>query len=262
MEIKKYPLNKYSDTIKLSPEEKKNTKIVAHRGVSGLERENTYPAFVAAGQRSYFGVECDIHRTLDNEFLIMHDSTFNRVAGVDKKICDLTYAECSAITLFGYDGETSRPDIRAPKLEDYISIIAHYGKYAVVELKDDFTYEELDRIVDISKKYDHLDKTVYITFLFDVAKRLRERYPDVTIQFLDTTPPEGVTMEAHHEKLLNIAKEYNMDLDLYYKVVTPEFISKVHDIGHKVNVWTVDSKEKATELCSWGIDYITSNIIE
>ena len=31
-------------------------KMVAHRGVSGLERENTCAAFVAAGNRSYFGV--------------------------------------------------------------------------------------------------------------------------------------------------------------------------------------------------------------
>lgn len=262
MEIQKYPLDKYSDTIKLSCEEKKNTKFVAHRGVSGLERENTYPAFVAAGQRSYFGVECDIHRTLDNEFLVMHDSGFKRVAGVDKKISELTYAECAAIPLFGYDGETSRPDIRAPKFEDYISILAHYGKYAIVELKDDFTNEELDRIVEISKKHGHLDKTVYITFLFDVAKRLRERYPDVVIQFLDSMPAEGVTLQEYHEKLLNIAKKYNMDLDIYYKAVTQDFISRVHDINHKVNVWTVDSKEKAIELCSWGIDYITTNIIE
>ena len=34
----------------------RNTLVVAHRGVSGLERENTASAFVAAGNRSYFGV--------------------------------------------------------------------------------------------------------------------------------------------------------------------------------------------------------------
>lgn len=262
MEIKKHPINQYVDTIKLSSEEKKNTRFVAHRGASGLERENTFPAFVAAGQRSYFGVECDIHRTLDNEFIILHDSNFMRVAGVDKNVGDLTYAECASIPLFSYDGESSRPDIRTPKLEEYISILSHYGKYAVVELKDDFTNEELDRIVDISKKYDHLEKTVYITFLFDVAKRLRQRYPDLTIQFLDSYPKDDTTMEAHHEKLLNIVKDYDMDLDLHYKVITPEFIEKVHNLGHKVNSWTVDSKDMAIQFCSWGIDFITTNIIE
>lgn len=32
-------------------------KIIAHRGVSGLERENTCAAFIAAGNRSYYGME-------------------------------------------------------------------------------------------------------------------------------------------------------------------------------------------------------------
>ena len=48
------------DTIKI---EKKNTLMVAHRGVSGLEKENTLAAFIAAGNRSYYGVETDVHRT-------------------------------------------------------------------------------------------------------------------------------------------------------------------------------------------------------
>ncbi len=48
------------DTIKI---EKKNTLMVAHRGVSGLEKENTLAAFVAADNRSYYGVETDVHRT-------------------------------------------------------------------------------------------------------------------------------------------------------------------------------------------------------
>ena len=48
------------DTIKIN---KKNVKMVAHRGLSGIETENTSSAFVAAGNRSYFGIECDIHVT-------------------------------------------------------------------------------------------------------------------------------------------------------------------------------------------------------
>ena len=40
-------------------------RMVAHRGTSGLELENTNSAFVAAGNRSYFGIETDVHRTAD-----------------------------------------------------------------------------------------------------------------------------------------------------------------------------------------------------
>ena len=30
------------------------TRMIAHRGLSGIERENTCAAFVAAGNRSYY----------------------------------------------------------------------------------------------------------------------------------------------------------------------------------------------------------------
>ena len=42
------------NTIKI---DSKQAKMVAHRGLSGIERENTNPAFVAAGNRSYFGID-------------------------------------------------------------------------------------------------------------------------------------------------------------------------------------------------------------
>ena len=45
-------------------------KMVAHRGVSGLERENTCPAFVAAGVKSYYGIETDVHVTADGKYII------------------------------------------------------------------------------------------------------------------------------------------------------------------------------------------------
>ena len=54
------------DTIKIN---KGSALIVAHRGLSGLERENTASAFVAAGNRSYYGIETDIWRTSDGHFL-------------------------------------------------------------------------------------------------------------------------------------------------------------------------------------------------
>ena len=44
---------------------KGKTLMVAHRGLSGIERENTLPAFVAAANRSYFGIA---YRARSSEF--------------------------------------------------------------------------------------------------------------------------------------------------------------------------------------------------
>ena len=59
------------NTVKI--ENKKGTKFIAHRGLSGLELENTISAFVAAGNRSYQGIETDVHVTSDGKFVVYHD---------------------------------------------------------------------------------------------------------------------------------------------------------------------------------------------
>ena len=63
-----------------------NVKLVAHRGLSGIETENTCAAFIAAGNRDYFGIETDARITADGKFILMHDDTTARVSGVELKV--------------------------------------------------------------------------------------------------------------------------------------------------------------------------------
>ena len=58
--------------------EKGNVLVIAHRGLSGIETENTNAAFVAAGNRSYYGIETDIHRTADGNLVIFQKKTLVR----------------------------------------------------------------------------------------------------------------------------------------------------------------------------------------
>ena len=51
-------------------------------------------------------------------------------------------------------------------------------------------------------------------------------------------------------------------LYVYYKALTKELIDLFHENGLVENCWTVDDKETGEELSAWGVDYITSNILE
>ena len=75
-----------NNTIKL--ESKGRTQMIAHRGVCGLEPENTHAAFVAAGNRSFYGFEADVDKTADGKFIIMHDGNTLRMSGDDIEICE------------------------------------------------------------------------------------------------------------------------------------------------------------------------------
>ena len=65
------------DTVKINS---RDVKMIAHRGLSGIEKENTNAVFAAAGNRSYFGMETDVHITKDGRFVIIHDETTNRAS--------------------------------------------------------------------------------------------------------------------------------------------------------------------------------------
>ena len=57
-------------------------------------------------------------------------------------------------------------------------------------------------------------------------------------------------------------KEDKIDADVWCVELTEEQIKKAHEAGLTVNCWTVNDKENGEKLASWGIDYITSNILE
>ena len=67
--------------------------------------------------------------------------------------------------------------------------------------------------------------------------------------------------EVTDEIIERVARD-KMDVDVEHKSLTEQNIKAFHEKGIKVNCWTVDNKERAETLISWGVDYITSNILE
>ena len=97
--------------------DKKNALVVAHRGLSGIERENTNAAFVAAANRSYYGIETDFRRTADGKFIISHDQSLKRVSGEDVNVEAVSLAVAQSVVHFDKDDTKNRADLRAPSLE-------------------------------------------------------------------------------------------------------------------------------------------------
>ena len=238
------------DTVKF---DKKSTLVIAHRGLSGIEKENTCSAFVAAGNRSYYGVETDIHRTKDGHFVINHDGDFKRVAGEDVVIEESTLEEIQNIVLSDTDGSKSRNDLRPAVLQDYLAICKKYGKHSVIELKSSFTQEEIVRIIEIIKSYGYLESVTFISFEYDNLVKVRKVLPTQSCQYL--------FWKLTDEEIERLAND-KIDADVWCVELTQEQIKAAHSRGLKVNCWTVNEKENGEKFASWGIDYITTNILE
>lgn len=234
----------------------KRTRMVAHRGLSGLEKENTCPAFVAAGNRSYYGVETDVHVTRDGKFVIIHDETTDRVSGGEfcVNVEQSDYADVADVVLPDVDGSRGRQDIRIPLLADYVNICKKYGKVCVLELKNEFAREDIVRLVDEIRELGYIESVVFISFSWKNCVTVRELLPASGVQWL--------TMDEVTDEMIGKLVDSGLDLDIYYKRLTAENVAKLHAAGITVNGWTCDQKEEAEALVEMGVDYITTNIIE
>ena len=224
-------------------------KMVAHRGLSGIERENTCPAFVAAGNRSYFGIETDVHVTADGQFVIIHDETTKRITlgKYDIGVEENDYAAVENIVLPDLGSTTERKDIRIPLLKEYIAICKKYEKVCVLEIKNHFIEKDIENLIAEIKELEYIDNVIFISFDFENCVNVRKRLPQNEVQFL--------TKDEITPELIDMLCDNSLDLDIYYKRLHAENIALLHEKVIRVNCWTCDD-------ISYGVDYITSNILE
>ena len=82
----------------------------AHRGLHGEGKaENSLSAFAAARDAG-FGIELDVRLSKDGKMVVFHDDTLTRVAGIDKRVDELTLSELQNLRLL--DTEDTIPTLR------------------------------------------------------------------------------------------------------------------------------------------------------
>ena len=238
------------DTIKINSGK---TLMVAHRGMSGIEKENTFAAFVAAGNRNHYGIETDVHVTVDGKFVCIHDDTTGRVAIDNLVVEESTFDTLRNLLLTDVDGKKGRTDLRIPTLQEYIQICKKYDKVAVLELKNHFPEEDVIRIIEIIQQEGYLSNVIFISFDFENMLTIRRLLPKQRAQYLTVKYSEELVEQLVNERL---------DLDILHEALTKENIEYMHSRGIAINCWTVDDPARGEELASWGVDFITSNILE
>lgn len=119
-----------------------NKKYFAHRGLHDNESdapENSMAAFRKAVEAGY-GIELDVHVTLDGIPVVFHDSKLERMCGVGGEIADCTYEQLQQFTL-----GTSKE--RIPKLEEVLLMVN--GRVPlIVEIKSDKTDVSCCSVID------------------------------------------------------------------------------------------------------------------
>ncbi|MFF3150492.1 glycerophosphodiester phosphodiesterase, partial [Streptomyces sp. NPDC057927] len=74
-----------------------NFLTIGHRGVMGVEPENTLRSFIAAQQAGLDLIELDLHLSKDGALVVMHDADVDRTTDGSGPIAEMTLAELRAL---------------------------------------------------------------------------------------------------------------------------------------------------------------------
>lgn len=241
--------------------EVKGKKMIAHRGYSTKAPENTIPAFRLAVESGFWGVECDVRKTWDGHFVIMHDASLKRMCGFDTDVSILTLKEIQEFQIISGDRVSSYPGLKVPSLDDYLSVMAQSASvHPVIELKEAYTLKEIQKIVNMTDDYGLLDRVVFISVHQDNLLFLKSLgvLKEGQLQYVYGAEERNKVVEVD-TGVLDWCIKNQIDLDARYNLLTKSAVAYMHRGGRLVNAWTVNQLQEAYEMFrDYGIDMLTT----
>jgi len=215
--------------------------VMAHRGASRAERENTLPAFRRAGAMGAHAVELDVRRSSDDVLVVHH----NPHLADGRVIRDHPFDELP---------------VEVPTLD--AALDACDGMWVNVEIKNDPEEPDFDPddvIADLTMAVllarGEPERWLISAFRIETVDRCRELadesgVPIRTAWLTSVVPDDVVSLLRSHG---------HVALHPWVNLLRREVIDACHDAGIEVNTWTCDDPERMRELIDWGIDGICTN---
>ena len=222
-------------------------RVLAHRGATAVAPGNTLEAFVAASALGADGVELDVHRTADGGLVVHHDASAPGL-GV---LAERTRAEIRA----------ARPEI--PTLDEALEACA--GMLVNIEVKNlpgDADYDPDEAVaagvVELLTRRGLRDDVLVSSFNLGSVDRVRELDTSLPTGFLvlvGMDPVDGVDLAHSHGH-----GAAHPDVRALARGAAAATISRAHDLGMTVNVWTVNDEEEMRRLAAAGADALITDV--
>jgi glycerophosphoryl diester phosphodiesterase len=177
----------------------------------------------------------------------VHDSDFSRLAGVAKKVWELTYDEIRAIPL----GRDSAPAFRSEVTPTLDALLAETkGRIKVnIELKyyGDHQPGLARKVVEAVRSHGMLDQVVIQSLEYESLLEVHRLASEVTVGYL-------LSFNAREPSRLNVdflsVEQHRLDYS---------FVRKAHRRRQQVFAWTVDTVEDMRHQFDLGVDGIITN---
>jgi len=227
------------------------TKIIAHRGFSGIAPENTLIAFQKAidCKADYF--ELDVRKTKNDSIVVIHNSSVDKTSsnGFKGEISELNYSDLRAVNV-GYSrkfGDIYKNE-KIPTLREALALAKEKIKVCI-EIKVNGTEKAVLKIVnDLGVKED----VIIFSFKYPVLAKIRQLDTDIPILWL-INKADNMTLENAiiiESNAIGVGPE---------TTVTKEYLNFAHENNIEVWKWTVNKEDEMQRLIDLGLDGIITD---
>lgn len=242
--------------------------VYAHRGASFELPENTLEAFALALDLGADAIETDCHMTRDGRIVLSHDPDGRRVVGDPHAISSLTYLEVRAWNVgatytprregpFRERGGRAR-HYRMPLFEEALEAFPHVVFNVDAKQTAPDMIPALLRVIRTARAEDRVRIASFSTKNLVRARSLGYRgetglsgseiarvmfLPKSTLRWL---PPAGNAAQVPR-------RAYGVDF------TSQRVIDRLHEVGLRVDFWTIDDPAEARALFAKGADGVMTD---
>ena len=212
--------------------------VVAHRGASGYEPENTLRAVRRALEMGVDAVEVDVRLSRDGVPVVIHDETVDRTTNGRGLVRSMSVEELRRLDA----GKGERVPLLSEVLEEVKGRCVLFA-----ELKEVDAAEPALKLVEAAGM---LDSVLFISFEQEALAAVKRLAPRSHVGLIYAKPSDGIVAAKH------LGCEFVLP---HYRLASEKAVAFAHRMGLLVVAWTVDDAETAAELKRRGVDGIASN---
>jgi glycerophosphoryl diester phosphodiesterase len=224
--------------------------VIAHRGASALETENTAPAFARAAADGADGVELDVLCCAGGEVVVFHDDDLRRLGGRVERVADMSLAALRRVALPG--------DRRIPTLDEAVAACGP-DLLVNVELKsgglcDGAVPALVTGVAEVVRRCGAAARVLVSSFDPRAVALWQRCRPDVPAAFL-------VDDAGFRARLRVLALPLLRPFAVHppAALCSAALVASWHAAGYAVNSWTVDDPARLRALRALGVDGVITN---
>ncbi len=231
----------------------KAPKIVAHRGDSCEQPENSLAGFIAAAKSGADELEFDLHVSADGKLIVIHDPTLDETTWSKGEVAALNAAELASIRLRGGEGTVLL-------LEQLLDAVSDSSLDFRIEVKKDKRRGEYARLgealIEVLTTRKLLQRSIISSFDLGAIRPFARAGFRTALWYSKTYRPEADIFPEQLEKMRDCGVA---DIAVLGRELDDAKLEMLRRDQYRVGVWTINGPSRIDYWLRMPVDYVVTD---